>query len=828
MSQAPSESDPAEQAESSDIVVNMVAVHREDGGIEAFVKADSCNGKPECIMDRSCDELASIACKGGINTGSAGWISQTMARVNSGYTKDWSLDSTPSNNLWEMGILSEQSGAVKQQVNKLEEHLRKAQGDSALKPIQHNKVNAMVTERNDRAPSAESDANLSASTAEGSTYECTNAQPVTPCIDAQKIEDIVDKLIDAKMCHFRETYEEEIRAMRAEHEQMVQKAASDVLEQVSVLISNESSKVEQKISTLLIQKVNEDTLNARIKGAIKEARESIQLSIQEGIEEKLNDALREAQDAMNSHMASVESNVENKIKDVASRLISYDTKLQQMSNDILGNVETLIERQSDGKVEEINEQIETMRTDIGEMKSKIVQANQETKEFAQRMDTLYSDIDSMIQKGCQNVKDELCGNFDSKWNDVLRKHELDGIMQQVKSFCAEVETKAVETAAQECDEKLGVLSINVEDKLSQDFYRIIEDRVQTLNGDVIKHVSNAIDLKLRGIKEPQNDDDLAMRDAISKPVETAVMQDVANKVDAIAKDIQAAMESKLQAAVLDAASAFKSENATPYIGGCVSNDPLPHHATYRITTCSEASNECERIIGKFAQVVQQCEAQMSAVAKSTSTLQHLNEKAATIIEQMQQCVDFPVKQTMEGSNIGAESVKNRRDINITPSREIGLVGSSRDHGKESTTRVPHSHPLSTGHPVGLPGSKTVTFDHFTSMSNPIHTSHLSEDIPPGIFSKLLCGYSTSASNNGAIDNRCFTAPMERSHSSHYRLHGNHNSERSLTDPSNPVEVKYVNMNGQVIKVTQRHLKLNQLSSGQQTAARGAFYSPGAL
>ncbi|CDR95431.1 hypothetical protein, conserved [Babesia bigemina] len=825
--QAPNESDPVERTEGSDNMVNMVAVHREDGEIKAFVRADSCDGKSDCIVDSSCDELASIAYKGGIDTGAAGWFSQTMARFNSGCTKDLSLDSAPASTRWGLGVLSEQSGAVKQQVNKLEEHLRKAQGDGTLKPIQHNKVDSIVTELNNPETS-ESDANSSVLSAAGSTYECTFVQPGTHRFDVQKIEEIVDKLVDAKLCSFRETYDEEIRVMRAEHEQMVKKAANEVLEEVSMLISSESSKVEQKISTLLVQKVNEDTLNARIKGAIKEAKEAVQLSIQEGIDEKLNKVLHETRDAMNSHMASVERNVEDKIDDVVSRITSCEEKMRQISDDIVGNIEASIAKQSDEKVEQVNEQIRIMRSDLGEIHSKIEQANQEATRFAQRIDAFYSEVDSMIQKGGQNIKDELCANFDSKWSDVVMKHELDDIMQKVKSLGAEIEARAVETAAQECDGKLGVFSINVEDKLSQDFYRIIDDRVQKLNGDVIKQVSNAVDLKLRGIKEPQNEDDTAMRDAICKSVQIAIMQDVAAKVDAIAKDVHETVELKVKDAVLNAAAAFKTENATPDVGEFLINSPPLHHASNEITTCSEASNECERIIERFSQVLQQSELQINAVVKTSSTLQHLNEKATVIIEQMRQCIDSSVKQTMVDSNVAAETIKNGRGINITAPREIDLVGNPINDGKCITTRTSHMHPLSTGPPIGPPSSKTVTFDHFTPISNSIRAPHLNEDVHPGIFSKLLCGYSTSPSHNNVIDNRCFTAPMERPNTSHYRTPGNTNSERSLTEPSNPIEVKYVNMNGQVIKVTQRHLKLNQLSAGQQAAARGAFYSPSAL
>ncbi|GIX64185.1 apolipo protein A1 A4, putative [Babesia caballi] len=821
-SQSRSEEDLSARSESAKPMVTMVAVHTENGEIKDFVPVDRSDSKGSDALESSCDELTPTACQDSTKAGSFGWLNQAIAIFNGASATGADADVATPKSRMNTATESVPDRTAQQPQDNHEEHLQIAQEhEGVVRSPDDQAQDVQDGKEVDHASPKDPEVVGVVETAEKACDYVAERSGVAVS-DKREVEEMINKALEAKLRVFAESYEMEKQALRAEQERMVQENAEQLREQVNGHISDMCSKLEDKLTAILVQKVDEDQLCDRIKSAIVDVKEEMQRSIKGDVDEKLKNAGTEFRDTLSGHISNIEQKMEVKLNDVYSRAEGSDEKVRQMSDHIMKEVDAKIQQRAKETSEEFTGYLYQVKTDIGEFRSKIAQSDEALEEVVAKMKTLGADLghfDLKLDEQSTNIMEEL----NSKLSEVVRKNDLSNTMEQVRSLCKDLENKAAEFATQEVDGKLNVWAMDMEDKISQDFYRVIEDRIQTLNGNILKHLTNDVDLKLRGIVEPQSDEEISIKEAICKSVGVTVMERVATEMDAVVEETKTAIQKEIENAISHLKSVAELQKSRSDVGDCPSGMPVSENADCGSVQCSVSSKDCDDTLAKFTEMMQQCEMQLKDVNEASMRLRELKDQATVVIAQMKECIGLVANQSGSCSKEYAVPTKKCEKQPVTPLREPSVVFDAVESTAVNNLRgLPETRVASAGYAP----NKVATIDptRATKVQH-VGTCNVKERKSSKVLPNLLCGYSFPLVSGDPPDHRCSTEPMEKPEAHLYRRTVNTNSERSFTYPSRPVEVKYVNVNGRVIKVTQERFKLSELANLPPVFAQGQSTSP---
>ncbi|ORM40421.1 uncharacterized protein BXIN_2174 [Babesia sp. Xinjiang] len=795
--------DSAERTDTTDNMVKMVAVYREDGGIKAFVPVDSFDSRTDEVMESSCDELTAKMCKGGNNAGSVGWINQAIARLNGERARHCNMESAVSNTSVASVTNQTMPDDVQQHV-----HAHYVDGQEDLQEQgnliigDHDESQAAMCSRQTSETISQAGSISIPAAGEYNTCEYMDARPGVSVTDMTEVEGIITTILDAKLSSYVEKCEMQIEAVRSEQEKMMRQAIDDVLKQVDGRITEMCSQLEHKFTDLLSQNNQNDKLDDRIKTATQEAKKEMETSMLEDVDSKIKHVVTVVKKALHSQSSDVEKQLENIMLAAAEN----ESKMQSISDAMEKKLESKLREQSENS-EEFTKFKESVKTELGDTKAKNIQYYQKVKELVTQIEALNSDVESVDSKLHKYLTEEIDGltkKIDTELSDVVNKRELDDAIDDIRNLCDAIEKKAVGVAAQECDEKLGVWAMDMEDKMSQDLYRIIEDRMQDLSASLLKQLGNSVDQKLRGLGEALKEENAS--DTLSKPSDSAGAETTAAEVDTVIKGLKSAIKTHVENAVLQRISAFstaKSSTPSDTRQGEVDNDTLES---------SEVSGGWDSVVKRFTDIMEQCDKQLGEATEVTSRLQELNEQAMAIVEQMRKYIGLANDHLEELPKSTEETSEIIKDLYGTIGGCSSMVSDTVQSvsGDAVWNRRSQTHSSSSGPTASYVAQNIVNVKRETITGTIINKPQIEKE-KTNIFSGILCGFSVPHIRKEGTDNRSATEPMELRNCTANRKTPYLECERSFTEPSNNVEVKYVNMNGQVIKVTQEHFNLNQLS-----------------
>ncbi|GFE55695.1 chromosome segregation ATPase, putative [Babesia ovis] len=759
------DSTPAEHTDESDNMVKMVAVYKEDGGIKAFVPKDSFDSKQDEFLESSSDDLAGILGKSGSNAGSGGWISQTIAMFNKARGRTSSVHSQASSVSSRRTIKQETFDSTQQNSSEPEiDILKDLQSD--VSEIQspcgtprsdcHRQEGASIRQFSSLSNRLLSENNMS---------EYMDAATGIALGDIKDFEEIINNMIDAKLSACVEKCDMEMQAVRSEQEQILKRVVDDVMNQVDARMTEMCSKLEQKCTDLILENNANELLDTRIKDAIEEAKAAMQVSIKQDVDAKLERMASDIHDKIEPQMESIDEKLQTAIILVNEN----ESLVHSMSDTIMEMVDSKLQGVGSKHDLDVTEFQETVNAELDDCKNKNVQCEQKIEDVVSRIESLKGDLDSIeskLQKHSSSLMDELT-RLDSKWDGVVNKEELDDILENVKTLCTEVENKAVGIAAQECDEKLGVWAMDMEDKLSQDFYRMVEDRVQDLSSSLLKQLTNTIEQKLRGLGGASSDG--GIRELSPRSGDAVVM---GTDADSFVKTLRSTIQAEIQKA-LEPITPGKTETVDN--GGVVKN---------------------------IVNIMEQCEKQVDDATVASTRLQELNKNAMEVVEQMKKYIALASSYQQEAPQTeGISHLENVEEV-VTTNKEVSniIIDGVRSISEDGYCNVYSQQPF--GQMVQTSNYTPASVDQDIVRSGCMENKDTTR-----LVSGMLCGMSVPQVRSARADTRCSTLPMElvrcqdNAKMAHY--------DCTFTGPSQAVEVKYVNINGQVMKVTQEHLKLSQ-------------------
>ncbi|EDO05394.1 hypothetical protein BBOV_I003120 [Babesia bovis T2Bo] len=775
------ESSAAEHTGANDKMIQMVAVYREDGGIKAFVPVDSRESKMEEPMESSSDELCSMMGRSASNAGSTGWISQTIAKFNKESARDSSKQRQQSN----LSPKSHGKNALgvdgKTETNNtdifkdLQSDDEFREGKTADRHIQ-NDISGSQTGSIPVTPRSEKTA-----------MEDMEADEQLSMCSKSVIEDMMNNTVAAKLSECMEKCEDEIRAARSEQEHLLRQVTDDVMKKVDDRIKDMCSKLEQSFAGFVKQNNADLNVEDHIKDAIEEAKTEMQETIQQDVEAKIERMVSN----INETIQPQASAIEKKLEDALMVVSVNESIVNSMPETILQKLESKVhELIGDHETEAVEFQ-ESVKLEIDECKSKGVEYDQRLDELVRRLDTLQSNLEAIASKldECSTkLMTELETKMDTKLVNVVSKDDLGSVLDNAKAVSAEAETKAIATAAQECDEKLGVWAMDMEDKMSQDFYRIVEERVQELGATLLKQLANTIEQKFREFGDTVNDDECQKDQSSESAIISPMSTDAYSFVKSLRKTIQVEIEHVLSPIT----KSFDSDAIT-----------VPE--TESSTVGTDTSGGLDSLIKRFNHVVQKCREEMKGAVEVTRRLEELNKIAAGAMAD--------IKEYTQRTSSSKESVLNTDNMKECKEALTGNVSAPKEVSK-----------------ILIDGVRSISEDVFCNVHsspkliqapNYIGTMAVDSNDPPkhnmghdcagkGNKPTVISEYTVPMLRPSGSTTRCTTLPMDMLRNADSIKHAHFDYENTFREPSSPVEVKYVNVNGQIMKVTQEHFKLSQI------------------
>lgn len=816
----------ADHADSPETMVKMVAVYRKDGGIKAFVQSQSVDSRTDEVMESSCDELVTGMGKGGSDTGSNGWMRQTIAKLGGAGIRQYSTDTEKSNSSKVQPELTESTGIVQQTVHKLEmEHLRKVQQRlecSAM--LENNGVAEDVDQQCSGVTSARSSAEMSSLTGEsGSEY--LDPHPAPEIVDMKEIEKVVGTVIERKLCEFKDKYDVLMQQAFDEQEQRFQKTVDALVKQMNGRIDDTYAKLEVMFTKALQDKADSEMIDERVQRNLQMAQEDWRTSLQNEVDDKVKPIITDIKQCYDQMTA----NFESKVNDFILLIEDSEQKVQQRTELIMEKADKM-EKEINEVIEECSENRQKFDEELDEITSRIMQAEENLAEATADLTTLndeLGDLDSKIQQQHRGIIEEVNELVDEKINEMVADNNLNTTVETINKMYGDFEKKLPDMVSQECDGKIGTMVMDMMDKSSQDFFRALEDRVQTMQDNLMKQITNTMDLKLRDLAGTH-----AKEETSGNEIYMSMMETVTKEIDGVTERIGTDISDIRESVERLKSILREQEESKSIVEATAANETQLETVDEKLQQITQMSDKLDNKASALSALIEECKMCIGGVKETT---RQLHEESESIVAQVRESVAMSTRQ-IEASRKDSESaIEANRELLMAAIRDSvdihnALKRANEDFARHTMTATSFT---ASENPIGNVGTRPKMFNPhganvYSTTALQFHPGGMKEDLQHHACPNICCGITMPNVRGDAPNSYCSIAPVGYSSNTVQRDMRAMYNDSPCSDPSRRVEVKYIDMNGQRIKVTQEHVTLSDMANRPPIVVPGSQYPQNAV
>lgn len=832
-------------------VVNMVALFNADGSFNKFQDAAPDNDKDDDVFDSASEFFSPAAYnRRGSNAGSAGWVNRTIAQVNRPEPRQAMKDIRLPRNAIDSPKIRETGARGDKFGMELEKRIVQEQC-SPLKIYQH-VAKSDSGEADDEGtltdPFSACVSIAQSSINEETTYEYRDCHVAERPLNMKEIEQVIKNKISTSLLDFKEAQDNEVKTVLHDQEKKFKESLSGLENQLRELIDDSCRNLEESFKHALQGKTDLATFDDTIKNSINVAKEEMRSAFKDEID-KVNQRIEETEKVVQQSTKEGNRAIENKVDAISARIgeaekviiqtsdhikaveSKLNKKVEGLSGEVAGKLADAIGNNAEAgeKVKVTEEQLGEMKKTIATFGEKLTNMNKEMEQHAERV---LKQTDTRIDAKFERRSGFIIEQFNTQIEKRISELEIDTTLkesvEQLQDCVNKMQSTLPDVISQELDGRMDVLTTDVEDKLSQDVYRIIDGRLQKITNGLPKCISNTVDVKLRGVADARSEEEIRIRNAIWGAVEASVSQLVKRELEHVTRFIKedvCRVKSDLDHLKLARGEYERERENTPN-GQIEEVQAQLKDVNRSLERISHLSKECDNNISRLTKLLAEGEERVNEV---NETRRRLKEEAALILDQTKESIysyTRMIEESRKESEKAIDATIEALAVSIKESKDIinELKSANETHLMHVLPEKPFyyddaslSHMRGQEHVMGpnaIPPSNLITLPQ---------TYTVKEFYSPKVTTKLVCDGSTPTAPGEMQSPFCSVVPSDC-------LYGEPGDRIMVTpeaarDSPRRLEVKYVDMNGQLVKVTREHMTYDEMLARSPTASNRCYFSP---